>query len=369
MTAEDYPDEQIGQYEEEHDADLPPAARRCPPNIRKMVHRAHRNLGHISNHALVRLMTTAKCHVDMIEYAWHLKCPTYLRRRPPDRVPQVSAPYRPTRFNGVVGLDVKWMKDAEGTMFFLLNILDFASTFNLSVLLPNKSSKTISAAFKFNLLQWAGAPEKIVTDQGKEFHGGFKQCASELGSHFRMMRVEVPWQFGMVERHGQVLGGVISATVAETGACGYNQIRDVCLHASMAKNRRPGKTGYSPRSLVYGVDERLAARGLNHYLETPDDAAVENSRKDLVMRKSMEIRKAAMKAVVELDHLTKWAQAIQFPSRSSEVSLLLPGNHVFFWKKQKTQLRGRRARIPARWYGPAIVIGHEFDVNNKMDSY
>ena len=42
----------------------------------------------------------------------------------------------------------------------------------------------------------------------------------------------------------------------------------------MAKNRRPGKTGYSPRALVFGIDERLVASGLNHYLEEPDDASV-----------------------------------------------------------------------------------------------
>ncbi len=83
----------------------------------------------------------------------------------------------------------------------------------------------------------------------------------------------------------------------------------------------------------------------------------------------MEIRKAALTAVIDVDHSTKWAQAIQFPSRPSEVSLFLPGNQVFFWKKQKTQLKGRRARMPTRWYGPAIVIGHEFNVKNKMDSY
>ena len=70
----------------------------------------------------------------------------------------------------------------------------------------------------------------------------------------------------------------------------------------MAKNRRPGKTGYSPRTLVFGVDERLVASGLNHYLEEPDDAAISASGADPLYKRSMEIRKTAMKAVIELDH-------------------------------------------------------------------
>ena len=56
----------------------------------------------------------------------------------------------------------------------------------------------------------------------------------------------------------------------------------LALHASMVKNRRPGRTGYSPRSLVFGLDERLVASGLNHYLEEPDDSSLQASRQDPV---------------------------------------------------------------------------------------
>ena len=118
----------------------------------------------------------------------------------------------------------------------------------------------------------------------------------------------------------------------------------------MAKNRRPGKTGYSPRSMVFGVDEKLVLSGLNHYLEEPDDAALQNLGKEHIVKRSMDFRKAAMKAVVELDHSTKWQEAIKFPSRPHEVTLFLPGHQVAFWRKAQNQnLKGRMARIPARW--------------------
>ena len=53
---------------------------------------------------------------------------------------------------------------------------------------------------------------------------------------------------------------------------------------------RPGKTGHSPRTMVFGTDERLVASGLNHYLEEPDDAAITAASSDAIYRKSMEIR-------------------------------------------------------------------------------
>ncbi len=403
LTAEDIPE--VMDHQVTYDNHLPPEARKCPIPVRRMIHNAHRNLGHPSNAALVRLMSTAKCHIDAINYARHMTCPTCVRRKPPDRMPRVSMPYRPTRFNAVVGLDLKWVYDKAGTTYYLLNILDLATTFNVCVPLLDKKPETVANAFKTHWYQWANVPEKVVADKGRENYGELLESMANLGIQYKLIPTEAPWQLGMVERHGGVLGDIIKATVNETSAVGHHQMRDVCLYASMAKNRRPGKTGYSPRTLVFGVDEKLVASGLSHYLEEPDDADVRHSREDPHARKSMEIRAAAMTAVIELDHSTKWAQAIKFPSRTEKtmVSLFLPGQQVFFWKKasnkqqkkhdqqvedNKTKglppnpdltqpdpgnpAKGRRARMPERWhplYGPAVVIGHEWDNKHMSDSY
>ena len=140
-------------------------------------------------------------------------------------------------------------------------------------------------------------------------------------------------------------------------------MKDVSLHATMSKNRRPGKGGYSPRTMVFGVDERLIASGLNHYLEEPDDAAVSAAGSDPVYRRSMEIRKAAMKAITELDHSEKWAAALKYPSRSDVPNFFLPGAQVFFYSAgTKKNRKGRSSRsTPGNWHGPAVVIGTEWD--------
>ena len=344
---------------------------KCPIDVRRMIRNAHVNLGHPSNHALVRLMRTAKCHPDMVAYARHMKCPSCARRKPLDRIPRVSLPYRPTRFNAVVGLDLKWVKDSKGEQFYCLNIIDLATAFNVCCLIPDKTPQSVANAFKLYWMNWAGTPEKVIADKGREYYTDFQSMLSDLGILYRLVPVEAPWQLGIVERHGQVLADIISVTVAETGVVGFQQMQDVCLHTCMVKNRRPGRTGYSPRSLVFGVDERLVASGLTHYLEVPDDAAIAASNDDPVFKKSMEIRKSAMRAIIDLDHSEKWREAIKFLSRKSECAMFLPGHQVFFWKKaqQASNLRGHRARIVERWYGPGVVIGHEWDQQAQRDSY
>ena len=170
-----------------------------------------------------------------------------------------------------------------------------------------------------------------MADKGTEYYTDFQEMLSDLGIKYRLVPVEAPWQHGMVERHGQVISDIINAVVSECNVHGTKDMEDVCLHACMSKNRRPGRTGYSPRTLVFGVDERLVASGLNHYLEEPDDAAIASAQSKPELLRSMTLRKCAMKALIDLDHSEKWNDAIKFPSRASQASLFLPGHQVFFW--------------------------------------
>ena len=49
----------------------------------------------------------------------------------------------------------------------------------------------------------------------------------------------------------------------------------------------------------------------------------------------------------------------------------MPGHQVFFWKKAQTasNLKGRGAKLAERWYGPGVIIGHEWDQAASRDSY
>ena len=96
---------------------------------------------------------------------------------------------------------------------------------------------------------------------------------------------------------------------------------------------------------MFGVEERLIASGLNHYLEEPDNAAISAAGADPVYKRSMEIRKSAMKAVIELDHSEKWAAALKYPSRSDLPNFFLPGAQVLFYSAGTKQKRkGRMSR-------------------------
>ena len=54
LTAEDIPDHMPDDLLIGNGADLPPETRKCSLQMRKMIRNAHNNLGHPSNHSLVR---------------------------------------------------------------------------------------------------------------------------------------------------------------------------------------------------------------------------------------------------------------------------------------------------------------------------
>ena len=152
----------------------------------------------------------------MIAYARHMKCPSCQRRKPPERIPRAAVPYRPTRFNHTVGVDLKWIKDADGIKHIFLNILVLTTTFNIVARVPNKEPQTIANAFKQNWMNWAHIPEKIVADKGSEYYTDFQDMMNTLGIKYRMIPTEAPWRLGMVARHGSVISDIMNIVVNET---------------------------------------------------------------------------------------------------------------------------------------------------------
>eukprot|EP00972_Heterocapsa_arctica_P052568 7733986-Heterocapsa_arctica.AAC.1 len=61
----------------------------------------------------------------------------------------------------------------------------------------------------------------------------------------------------MCERHGAVLASIVDASVKQLSIVGYDEMGHAMTAATVAKNRRPERTGFSARSRVFGSDETL----------------------------------------------------------------------------------------------------------------
>lgn len=121
------------------DDHITPAARICPRPVREMLRRTHRHLGHPSNQSRVCIMQAARFQEVAIVCARCLNCPTCLRQSQPQRVQRAAMLYRPTIFNHMVGLDLKFVRDSHGTPYTLMCAFEFASM-NNNIFFCNSSS-------------------------------------------------------------------------------------------------------------------------------------------------------------------------------------------------------------------------------------
>ena len=143
-----------------------------------------------------------------------------------------------------------------------------------------------------------------------------------------------------------------------------------CTNATMAKNRRVGRAGVSPHHIVFGCDDCLEGSNLDAFLEKPNDPALDMFQTNPQLRRSNQVREAALKKIIEMDHNEKWRNAAR-QYVPTEKDIYFPGAAVYYWKKQQAarQQAGRMARSPDRWHGPAIVIGREWDKTHAKNSY
>ena len=102
---------------------------------------------------------------------------------------------------------------------------------------------------------------------GTSFLAAFITLAERYSATSKVIPTEAPWQVGMIERHGGVINDVISMTVAQSGATGKTEMMLVMIASAAAKNRRPGLSGHSPRSAVFGMDDRIDGSVIDSLLD------------------------------------------------------------------------------------------------------
>ena len=141
-------------------------------------------------------------------------------------------------------------------------------------------------------------------------------------------------------------------------AQGEADVQLVATFAAGAKNRRADATGHSARERVFGVKEKMPGSVADALQDGEDPVEMGAGWRDPIARRANRLRTEAQAALIHLDADQRWKRALSAGVKRISTDWK-PGAQVFFWRAQRaTQpLRGRRARMFARWHGPAIALG------------
>lgn len=172
---------QDGVRTEYSDDVIPPPARTGLASVRKCF-AGHIDIWeHPNKQSMVRLIRTARCHIESRVCATRLTCPTCMRRRHPHMCPKAALPNRPTRFNHVVGLDLKHIKDSQGMTYTLLNLRVLVTVYNIIFVCGSKELVDLVNTFKTIWNHWAGVPETLVVDKGSVLCAEFLALTRDWG--------------------------------------------------------------------------------------------------------------------------------------------------------------------------------------------
>ena len=322
--------------------------RERPFSTKQLVKRAHDGLGHPGNDKLVRILRHAKASEEAIREARNLRCPV-CERHAKIYAPRNAAPPREWHMNQVVGVDSVWLPTHTGKNKLALNIICWASRFQMVIPLEDHTPGSARRAY----LQWLklfGPPERVYVDLGKEFRGAFELGAEVDSTYFEPGSLEMPTQRSITERAGKSYKAVLSKAMEQYDCHGEEDWLELVDIVNMTMNRLVNKSGYSPIQRVLGYTPRIPG-GLfsGGAADLPTISRLHGG--DLQMQKAQEMRLAAAKAFYEADAnqcLRNALHAGHRPQREFE-----PGQLVYFWRKGADHAKKDR---PFYWRGPARVI-------------
>ena len=132
----------------------------------------------------------------------------------------------------------------------------------------------------------------------------------QYGAQFRVSPTEAPWQHGLLERVGQAMEDIFIAIVESVDVQGPEKVEMALLYTAVAFNRRPDRSGFSPRARVFGNEEKIPGSVLDNLLDGEELAGLDMAHGDEVYKRSLMVRDAAMIALTKLDMDARWWKAM-----------------------------------------------------------
>ena len=341
------------EHHEEHPRDKVGASgitfdKGVKPDVAATLRRLHQNLGHPSTSDLSRHLRLAGASTEVVKAAKSLTCETCKRCLGPRSSRPASEP-KLMEFGDVVGVDMMFAYDIEKKKQKLLSIVDYASSYQVVVRVPNQTGDTLEKTFLKHWVQVFGAPKTITLDLETGIQDAFSRLSDWLQIDLQTSAGQAHWQAGFCERHGKWWKEIFTKVVEEKSVAGDDV--EVAIGAtSMAKNNLRRRCGWAPTQIVFGrtprdeddIHDKEVDEG-NVLPQTPDDA----------QRRRESIRAAAKMAFLRVRAEDKIRRGSLQRSRVRPRELP-NGEMALFWRKDKNNKKGA-------WRGPGVVIGRQHD--------
>ena len=155
-----------------------------------------------------------------------------------------------------------------------------------------KSAVKLYQCFEEAWIEWAGPPDKLVGDSERGFAAlEFVEKLSRAGTLFSPAAAYAPWQKGKVERKVRSFKEATTKAVLHLGIKGPDEMRLAGIDVAAALNHRPGPSGISPGTMLFGQRMKLYAE-----LYADGEPALHPLDNNNALARRLQIRSAAKQA-------------------------------------------------------------------------
>eukprot|EP00971_Amphidinium_carterae_P026200 516602-Amphidinium_carterae.3 len=326
-----------------------------PPNLRAELTKFHNNMGHPSHATMMRMLKRAGAADTIVKLVPLLPCQVCgdsMHRRYPK---PVRAAHENYTFGVHVGIDTLVVHDLDNVPYKMLNMVCLRSHFQLVALLgsgmgPPRADE-VKQCFMRTWVIWAGWPEVIQMDLGRENQGVFAAMMTSHGVRLEFTPLESPNQQGLVERLGGIWKEVFADVVLACIVRGTRDVEDTSTVVNQVRNDLARRHGYAPSQWVLGhkavrVPEALLADNEAEKLEVLEAGLDATSSMAMMLQR----REQARAAFVKADNDSRIRRSILRNTRTTPGPFGV-GQAVYFRREQTAGV--------VKWHGLCKVIGHE----------
>ena len=342
-----------------------------PAIIRKEIRKLHVNAGHMPVRAMMRRLRRAGATIEIITATKNFTCAECGEAAH-------SLQARPTRppgkhvFNYLLWMDTATIHDVKGNPYHLMVLVCEGTSFGINTSMGlakgiPKSSMCLNT-FCMCWTSWAGWPQVVRIDRGKEWMKDFAESMTKHGVEIDSIPLEAPWQLGKAERRVQTFKYLWRKVASEHQVHGEEEVLASSTIITQVINETEFKDGFTAGQWVLGserprVPGSLLQDGEAAKLEVHEAALEANG----AMAKNLDRRETTMKARAEMDNDKMIRRAVLSKSVPQRPEYPV-GAYVYFKRLAiKDPEIVDQPDMKHKWYGVARVIGHEIANPDRLE--
>ena len=240
---------------------------------------------------------------------------------------------------------------------YILVISDYFTKWTEALPMPNMEACTVAKTLVENVLCRFGIPQKIHSDQGRQFESNlFQEMCKLLGIEKTRTTPYHPESDGMVERFNRTLATMLSAFVSSNNKDWDEQLPYVMMAYRSAEHET---TGMSPNILMFG---REVATPLDLMYEMPPmNKPIPNNQwvwelQDRIETAHATVRKYTQQSMRRQKQLHDSRTAYEKFNVGDQVFVFFPVRPI-----------GTSSKFPSYWRGPYKITGVLSDVLYKVN--